>query len=66
MMSQKYSIPEFIKYINLNSLKIDKVHIIHYDKGNDALLKSATVSIDFYVLAIKILVYSYQFTVDSY
>ncbi len=53
-MSKKiYSIREFTKYLNIGHLKSEDLQIVNFEEEKDVRLKSAPVTIDFYLLAIK-------------
>ncbi|MEN7550467.1 helix-turn-helix domain-containing protein [Rapidithrix thailandica] len=53
-MNKKYSIPEFIKYLNIDSSKNEDIHIVWYDNQSEIRLQSKPINIDFYLLAIKL------------
>lgn len=53
MKTKILSIPEFSRYLNVDRLKSDDLHIVDFEKYNDIRLKSEPVIIDFYLLAIK-------------
>ncbi len=47
------NIPEFARYLNVDGLKGDDLHIVNFEGKKDVRLKSDPVAIDFYMLAIK-------------
>lgn len=53
-MSQKYNIPDFAKYLNIDNSKDEDVLIVLYDDKSKVPLKSQPVKIDFYLLALKL------------
>lgn len=53
MKSKILDIPEFCRYLNVNGLKNGDLHIVDFEGKDDIRLKSAAVTIDFYLLAIK-------------
>lgn len=52
-MSKIYSIPAFLKYLNVEGLKNEDLHITDFSNHKNVLLKSSPIVIDFYSLAIK-------------
>lgn len=52
-MSKIFNIPAFLKYLNIEGLKNDDLHISDFENHKDVLLKSGPIVIDFYSLAIK-------------
>nr|WP_315032960.1 helix-turn-helix domain-containing protein [uncultured Chryseobacterium sp.] len=52
-MTKIFSIPEFSRYLNVDGLKNDDLHIVDFQYHRDLRLKSEPVTIDFYLLAIK-------------
>ncbi len=52
-MTKSYNIPEFLKYINVNGKRNDAIQVIHYDEHKNMLLKSPSVQLEFYLMAIK-------------
>lgn len=53
MKTKILSIPEFSRYLNVDGLKSDELHIVDFQDKKDIRLKSDPVTIDFYLLAIK-------------
>ncbi|PKF73622.1 AraC family transcriptional regulator [Chryseobacterium sp. PMSZPI] len=53
MNTKILSIPEFSRYLNVDGLKSDDLHIVDFQEHQDLRLKSEPVTIDFYLLAIK-------------
>lgn len=53
MKTKILSISDFSRYLNVDGLKNDDLHIVDFEKYNDIRLKSEPVTIDFYLLAIK-------------
>lgn len=51
---QKYNIPDFAKYLNIESLKDEDLLMIFYNDKSKVPLKSDPIKIDFYLLAIKL------------
>ncbi len=47
------NIHEFTKYLNIGDIKNEDLHIANFEGRDDMLLKSAPITIDFYLLAIK-------------
>ncbi|MGG5208113.1 helix-turn-helix domain-containing protein [Chryseobacterium sp. MIQD13] len=52
-MAKSYNIPSFLKYINVQGSNSDTIQVIHYDEHENLLLKSPSVELEFYVIAIK-------------
>ena len=52
-MIKKHNIPNFLKYLNIDSYKSDAIDVLRYEEHKDLKLKSEPISIDFYLLAIK-------------
>lgn len=48
-----FGIKEFNEYLNIGNLKSEDLHIVNFEGKEDVRLKSETVTIDFYLLAIK-------------
>ncbi|GFD92064.1 helix-turn-helix domain-containing protein [Tenacibaculum sp. Mcav3-52] len=53
-MNQKYNIPDFAKYLNIDSPKDEDILMVLYDDKSKVPLKSEPIKIDFYLLAIKL------------
>jgi AraC-like DNA-binding protein len=52
-LAESYNIPNFLKYLNIDSCKSNAVNVTNYDDHKNFKLKSEPVAIDFYFLAIK-------------
>lgn len=53
-MSQKYNIPDFAKYLNIENPKDEDILMVLYDDKSKVPLKSEPIKIDFYLLALKL------------
>ncbi|MFT3701225.1 MAG: helix-turn-helix domain-containing protein [Agriterribacter sp.] len=53
MKTKILNISEFARYLNVDGLKSDDMHIVNFEGKKDVRLKSDPVAIDFYMLAIK-------------
>ena len=53
MVKKIFNILEFAKYLNIVNVKNPDLHIVNYTDQKNLTLKSAPVTIDFYLLAIK-------------
>ena len=53
MKNKILDIPEFCRYLNVNGLKSNELHIVDFEDKKEVRLKSNPVIIDFYLLAIK-------------
>ena len=52
-MVKTHNIPNFLKYLNIDSYKSDAINVSKYDEYKNLKLKSKSIGIDFYCLAIK-------------
>jgi AraC-like DNA-binding protein len=53
-LNKTYSIPEFLKYVNIGIPKNDMIHLTRYDEHQNIRQNSKPVQIDFYLMAIKL------------
>ena len=53
MKAKILDIPEFSRYLNINGLKSNDLHIVNFEEKENVRLVSEPVTIDFYLLAIK-------------
>ncbi|WP_418511714.1 helix-turn-helix domain-containing protein [Corallibacter sp.] len=54
LLKEKYNIPDFAKYLNIDNSIDEDILIVLYDDKSKVPLKSQPVKIDFYLLAIKL------------
>ena len=53
-MNQKYNIPDFAEYLNIETLKDEDILMVLYDDKSKVPLKSEPIKIGFYLLALKL------------
>lgn len=53
MPGKIYDIKEFIKYLNIGNVKNEDLHVADFAQHENILVQSSSITIDFYLLAIK-------------